>query len=437
MAFSVEVLSGLERKLNISVPAEEIQKEVNDRLKKMATKVKIPGFRPGKVPMNLIKQRYYNAVYHEVIQSMIEPTFTNAINTEKLNVAGSPKIECDSIDIDKDFVYTALVEVFPEFEISELNQEPVEIVISELTDKDIDKMIDNLREQNMSWSDSDSPLKNGDKVVMDFEGFIDDVAFEGGKAKDYEIVLGSGSLIPGFEEALVGAKKGQTLDVNVTFPENYGKDELAGKPARFSVTVNKTMTGTLPEVNEEFVKKFDVKNGTVESFRQDIKENMARELARQLRVMNRETIFEHLMKKNEIELPNVLVDQEIEHLKHEMYHRVFGTEHHANEKIPDFPRELFDEQAKRRVHLGLLFSKYVQKHQLTVAKDRVDAMIDEMVGMYEKPDELRKWYRSNKESLAQIEAVVLEDMTAEKILEDAKVVNKSLDYDAVVNRNKN
>ena len=432
MAVSVEVLSGLERKINITIPAEKIKQEVNSRLKKMSSQIKIPGFRPGKVPANIIRQRYYSAVYHEVVQSMIEPTFLEAIKSENLKVADAPKIEADHLDVDQDFIYTALIEVLPEFELHELDKAEVEIVSAQLSTNDVDNMIEKLRKENMQWAEVDEKLKLEDKAVIDFTGFIDDKPFEGGAAEDYEITLGSNALIPGFEEALVGKKVGQNFDINLTFPETYGSEELAGKAAKFNVTIKKVMQGTLPELDAEFVKQY-IKTDDIEEFKKDITANMQRELDRKLRVLNRDSIFTAFLAKNSIDLPKCLVDREIENLKHEMYHRIFGNEHTENEQIPDFPRELFEEQAIRRVHLGLLMSKYIEHHKLTVAKERVDAMIDELVVSYENPDALRKWYLSNENNLAHIEALVLEDMTAEKILEDATVIKKELSYDQVVN----
>jgi trigger factor len=240
-------------------------------------------------------------------------------------------------------------------------------------------------------------------------------------------------MIPGFEDGIIGNKKEKPFDIKVTFPEDYGHKELAGKEAVFKITIHNVMEGKLPELNDEFASKFNIKEGGIDALKKDIKENMTRELERRVSMMNREKLFDKLMEVNTIELPIALIDKEIEHLKHDMYHRLFGHEHHENEQIPDFPRELFEDQAKRRVHLGLLFSEYVKKHQIVADKDKVNALIERFASAYENPDELRSWYQNSKEHMAEIEALVMEEMVADKIAEDAKVKYKNKDYDSVMN----
>lgn len=437
MAVSVETLTGLERKITVSVPTEQFEKEVGTRIQRLVGKVKIDGFRPGKVPLNVVKQRYADSVRHEVARDLIQTTLFDALKEENLVPAGTPDVEPHDLVAGQDFTYSAVFEVFPEFEIVELDGDKVKIVSSEVKDEDVNKMIKNLREQNKVWHDVSRAVVAHDKVTIDFEGFLGDTPFEGGKGENYEVVLGSGSMIPGFEEGLVGAKKDKEVELNVTFPVDYGHAELAGKEARFKVTVKKVMEGKLPELDDAFVEKFNIKAGGLDALKSDIKENMTRELDRRVSSMNRETIFDVLLEKNKFDLPKSLIDQEIEHLKHEMYHRVFGHEHSEHEKIPDFPREMFEDQAQRRVHLGLLFSEYVKKHEINVDSTRVDAMIEKFATAYEHPEEVRTWYRGNKERLAEVEALVMEELVADKIIANAKVVPNVLDYDHVINPKKN
>lgn len=436
MQVSVETREGLERKLTISVPAEKIEDEVKSRLKDLARKVKIDGFRPGKVPMHEVTKRYSASVRQEVARDMIQSTLFDALKQQELTPAGYPHVEPEVIEEGKDFQYSAVFEVFPSIEINELNKAAVELIKSEVADKDVQAMITKLQEQNKEWHEANHAVKNGDKVVINFEGFLDGVAFDGGKAEGHELIIGSGAMIPGFEDGIIGAKKDKEFEIKVKFPEDYGHNELAGKETTFKITVTKVMTGKLPEVNEEFIKKFGVNEGGIEAFMKDIKDNMVRELERRVGMQNREALFDKLLEVNTIELPKALIDQEIDNLKHEMFHRIFGPKHHDNEKIPDFPRELFEEQAKRRVHLGLLFSEYVKKHQIVATKERVDAMIDKLAGAFEQPEELKSFYQNSKEHLAEIEALVLEEMVSEKIAEDAKVKYKNKDYDSVMNPKK-
>ncbi|KTC81734.1 trigger factor [Legionella cincinnatiensis] len=433
MQVSVETLKGLERKVTISVPAEKVEEEVSLRLKNLARKVKIDGFRPGKVPLHVVTNRYSNSVREEVARDMVQSTLYEALQKNELVPAGYPSVEPEQLEKGKDFKYSATFEVMPVFEIVELNQALVELSRSEVTDKDVEHMVDKLREQNKVWDEVSRAAKNGDKVVIDFAGFLDDKPFDGGSAENHELTLGSGAMIPGFEEGIIGNKKEKPFDIKVNFPADYGHKELAGKEAVFKITIHKIMEGKLPELDDAFAEKFNIKEGGVDALKKDIKENMTRELERRVSMMNREKMFDKLMEVNEVQLPLALIDKEIEHLKHDMYHRIFGHEHHENEKIPDFPRELFEEQAKRRVHLGLLFSEYVKKHQIVPDKDKVNAMIEKFAGAYENPDELRSWYQNSKEHMAEIEALVLEEMVADKIAEGAKIEYKSKDYESVMN----
>lgn len=433
MQVSVETLKGLERKVTVSVPSEKVEEEVSLRLKNLARKVKIDGFRPGKVPLHVVTNRYSNSVREEVARDMVQSTLYEALQKNELVPAGYPSVEPEQLEKGKDFKYSATFEIMPVFEIAELNQAQVELSRAEVTDKDVDHMLDKLREQNKVWDDVSRAAKKDDKVVIDFTGFLDDKPFEGGSAEGHELVLGSGAMIPGFEDGIIGNKKEKPFDIKVTFPADYGHKELAGKEAVFNIIIHKVMEGKLPELDDAFAEKFNIKEGGVEALKKDIKENMTRELDRRVSMMNREKMFDKLMEVNDVPLPTALIDKEIEHLKHDMYHRIFGHEHHENEKIPDFPRELFEEQAKRRVHLGLLFSEYVKKHQIVPDKDKVNAMIEKFAGAYENPDELRTWYQNSKEHMAEIEALVLEEMVADKIAEDAKIEYQSKDYDSVMN----
>ena len=436
MQVSVETLKGLERKVTVSVPTEKVEEEVSLRLRNLARKVKVDGFRPGKVPMDVVKSRYSDSVREEVAREMVQSTLFEALQKNELVPAGYPSVEPEQLEQGKDFKYTATFEILPVFDVAELNGASVELTRSEVTDKDIKEMLDKLREQNKEWHEVSHAVKKGDKVVIDFQGFLDDKPFEGGSAEGHELVIGSGAMIPGFEDGIIGGKKDKPFDIKVKFPEDYGHKDLANKETTFKITIQKVMEGKLPELDDAFAEKFNIKKGGVEALTKDIKDNMTRELERRVAMMNREKLFDKLMEVNKIDLPLALIDKEIEHLKHDMYHRLFGHEHKDNEVIPDFPRELFEEQAKRRVHLGLLFSEYVKKHQITAEKDKVNAMIDKFASAYESPDELRAWYQSSKEHMAEIEALVMEDLVSDKIAADAKIKHKNMDYDSVMNPKK-
>ncbi len=438
MQVSVETLNGLERKVTVSVPSEKIEKEVQLRLRNLIPKLKIHGFRAGKIPLNVVKQRYSDSVRQDVAREMVQPTLFEALKAEKLTPAGEPMIEPLQVETGKDFKYTASFEIYPEVLANEIDlDQEIEIVHAAVTDADLTVMLDNLRAQNKTWHDVSRPVAAGDKTVIDFKGFLGGQAFEGGSADGYEMVIGEGSMIPGFEDGLIGAVKDTQTEIKMNFPDDYGHKELAGKAVIFNVTVVKVMEGILPDLDLAFAEKFNIKEGGVDAFKKDIKENMVRELERRVSSMNRGVIFEKLLEKNKFDLPTVLLDREIEHLKHEMYHQVFGHNHADDEQIPDFPRILFEEKARYRVHLGLLFSEYVKKHAIIADAARVDAMIEKLAGAYEVPDELRNWYQDSSERRADIEALIMEEMVADKIIERAKTIAKKMTYDQVVNPEKN
>lgn len=433
MQVSVETTKGLGRKLTIQVPADRIEKEMTTRIAELAKKVKIDGFRPGKVPVSVVKQRFSKSVQAEVARDLMQSTLYEALQEKDLTPAGTPQVEPGAIDDGKDFEYSATFEVFPEVTIVELDGVEVERVSAEVVDADMDVMLDKLREQHKEWVEVDRASKNGDKINIDFEGFVDDEVFEGGKATEYDLVLGSGSMIPGFEEGLVNLKAAEEKDLSVTFPEDYNQKDLAGKAAIFKIKLHKVLEGQMPEVNDDFVKKFDEKGKTVEEFKTEIKKNMERELKRQVIQLNKEKVFDAFLEKNTTDLPASLIDREIEHLKKDMVNRVFGGQKADMSKLPDLPRDMFESQASRRVHLGLVFSEYVKTHEMKADPKRVDEWLKEHSESYEKPEEVLNWYRGSKERMAEVEGAVLEEQAIEKMLEKAKIKPVTMGYDEVMN----
>jgi len=437
MAVSVETLDGLERKITVSVPTEKIEEEVGLRLKNLVNRVKIDGFRPGKAPMNVVKQRYSESVREEVAREMVQSTLYDALREHDLVPAGTPYIEPGEIILGQDFSYTALFEVFPVFSINELDNAEIEIGHATVSQQDVDALLHKLREQNKKWQPVTRAVENGDRVILDFEGFIDNLPMENAKESGYELVIGDGQMIEGFESGLIGAKLNEPTKLSVTFPESYHEASIAGKPAEFNVIVTEINAGELPELNDAFAELFNIKEGGVDALKKDIESNMIRELERRLSSMNREKIFDAILAINLFDVPNTLVEQEIAHLKHDMYHRIFGHEHSENEKIPDFPRALFEDQAKKRVRMGLLFADYVKKHKLEVDRARVDAMIEKLASAYDNPQELNQWYHEKQERIAEIEALIMEEMVAEKMTENSKMIHKDLSYDDVMAPGKN
>ena len=291
--------------------------------------------------------------------------------------------------------------------LKELKKDKIETVESEITSKDVDEALEKLREQHKEWIKVTRPVADGDKINLDYAGYLDKELFEGGSAQGQELIIGSGSMIPGFEKGIIGGEIGKPFEIKVTFPKDYHDEKLANKKTVFKITINDILEGKLPPLDASFAEKFNIKEGGVKAFQAEIKESMIRELDRRINGMNREKIFDKLIELNPIDLPKALIETEIENLKHELYHNLFGHHHSDEEKIPDFPRELFESRATRRVHLGLLFSKYVEKHEITADPKRVEDLIEKLASAYEDPDELRQWYQKDGENRSELEAVVL------------------------------
>lgn len=427
MAVSLETLSELQRKLTISIADNEIQDEVNVRLKNLAPKVQIPGFRQGKVPLKVVRDRFIDKVRLEVINEMMSNALENAIDSHALKLTAYPSINVVSNPQEGDFSFEAVVEVFPEVAVKELENCEIDIIDAAIDATDVEDMMNKLREHHKEWKDVTRASKNGDQLIIDFKGFIDDVAFSGGEANNFKMLLGEKQMLPDFENGLIERKAGDEFDIEVKFPEDYGQEELNGKTARFSIKVHQVQEGELPEINEEFLKKFNFE-GDMVAFTKDIESNMQRELKKTVSAVNRKNVFDKLIAENTVDLPQGLIDREIGELKHQMFHRIFGAEHHDNEKIPDFPNELFIDEAKRRVHLSLLYLEYVKKHNLTVDDARLDAMIEEMTSMYDDPEQAREMYKKDQRRLEDLKSLLMEEIVMEKILESAKPILKKMNY---------
>ncbi|NCT56227.1 MAG: trigger factor [Legionella sp.] len=434
MTVSVETLEGLERKVNVSVPTTKIEEEVNARLKDIAGRAKMDGFRPGKAPLNLVKQRYAHDVRLDVIREMLQPSLYEALKEHDLSPVAAPRIEPGPIEKDQDFSYAAYFEVFPKFEINALGEAQLEFISSEVTDADVDATIEKLREQHKTWNDVTRAAALGDKLVIDFDVFEGDQELgERGHGRDFEIILGAGAVLPELEASLVGVKKDELSEHTVDFPADWHDVAFAGKTLCFKVTVHQIMEGVLPPLDDELAEKFNIKAGGLEALKKDIRSHMERALERRVNELNRQTTFDEFLKRNPFDLPMALLDEEIQHLRHEFYHQVFGHHHSDDEKIPNFPRHLFEERATRRVHLGLLFSDYVKQNEITADQERVEAMINKSAESYDDPDEVRAWYHNDLKHMAEIEALVIEEKAAEKLIENAIITTKTMAYGEVMN----
>jgi trigger factor len=427
MQVSVENTTALERRMSITVPAERIESQVNKRLQQTAQKAKIPGFRPGKVPMSVIRQRYEADARQEAVGDVIQSSFYEAVVEQKLNPAGQPSIEPKSLEAGKDLEYVAVFEVFPEFSVAGFESISVERLSADVADSDLDNMLEILRKQNVRFEAADRAAANEDQLNIDFVGKIDGEAFAGGSATGTQLVLGSGRMIPGFEDGLVGAKAGEERVLNVTFPEDYQNLDLAGKAAEFTVTVNSVSAPTLPELNEAFFNQFGIKEATLEGFRTEVRKNMERELRQAIKSKVKNQVMDGLLAANPIEVPKALLENEVNRLRVQAVQQFGG-----NIKPDQLPAELFEEQAKRRVELGLIVAEVVKQFDLKPDEARVRELIQEMASAYQEPEQVVAWYYKNEQQMNEVRSVVLEEQVVDTVLQKASVTDKAVSYEEAV-----
>ena len=427
MQVSVENTSALERRMTIAVPAERVETEVNKRLQQTARRAKVPGFRPGKVPMSVIRQRYEDAARQEAFGDLVQASFYEAVVEQKLNPAGAPAVEPKSFEKGKDLEFVAIFEVFPEFTVAGFDSISVERLGAEVADADLDNMLEVLRKQNVRFEAVERAAENEDQLTIDFVGKIDGEAFAGGTAQGTQLVLGSGRMIPGFEEGLVGAKAGEERVLTLSFPEDYQNLDLAGKAAEFTITVNAVAAPQLPELNETFFAQFGIKESTLEGFRTEVRKNMERELRQAIKTKVKNQVMDGLLAANPIEVPKALLENEVNRLRVQAVQQFGG-----NIKPDQLPAELFEEQAKRRVVLGLIVAEVVKQFDLKPDEDRVREMIQEMASAYQEPEQVVAWYYKNDAQLNEVRSVVLEEQVVDTVLQKAKVTDKAVSYEEAV-----
>lgn len=430
MQVSVETTQGLGRRLSITVPADTIKQAVKKELINAAKSVRIDGFRKGKVPMNIVEQRYGASVRQDVLGEAMQRSFVDAIIKEKINPAGAPNYVPGEYKEGEDFTFAVEFEVYPEVELKGLENIAVEKPVVEVNDEDVDAMLDTLRKQQATWKETDRAAEAEDRVTVDFTGSIDGEEFEGGKASDFVLAMGQGRMIPGFEEGLVGHKAGEEFSIDVNFPEDYHAENLKGKAAKFAIVLKKVEERELPELTEEFIKRFGVADGSVAGLRTEVRKNMERELKGAVRNRIKSQAIDGLVSANEIDVPAALIDGEIDVLRRQAAQRFGGNEKQALE----LPRELFEEQAKRRVVVGLLLGEVISTNDLKADEDRVKTLIEEMASAYEDPSEVIEFYSKNKELMNNMRNVALEEQAVEALLAKAKVTEKATTFSELMNQ---
>ena len=446
MATAVETLEKLERRITINVQVADVQAEVEKRLKVRARTAKAPGFRPGKVPMKMVAQQYGYQIENEVLNDKVGRAFSEATSENNLRVAGFPKIEPKTeVAAEGTIAFDATFEVYPEVKIGDLAQAEVEKVTTDVSEGEIDKTIDILRKQRVHYhvkgeqsahgdGGSDLTAKNGDRVTIDFVGTIDGVEFQGGKADDYAFVLGEGRMLAEFENGTLGLKVGESRTFPLSFPADYHGADVAGKTAEFKVTLKQIEWAHMPEVDTEFAKSLGVPDGDLGKMREDIKSNLQREVGNRIKARVKDSVMDALIKNSELDVPKALVDQEVDRLMDQTRQDMVQRGMKINNDMP-FPRELFSEQAERRVRLGLILADIVKTNELQAKPEQVAAQVEEFAQSYEDPQQVIKYYFSDRNRLAEIEALVLEENVVNYVLGKAKVTEKPVAFDELMGNN--
>lgn len=422
----------LERRIDLSIAIADVEKEMEPRLRRMGRNMKVPGFRPGKVPFAMIKQQYGDQARHEVLSEQLDRAFGEAVTAQKLHVAGYPRLEPKASESTTHMEFTAVFEVYPEFVPGDLSSAEIERPTLEISAAEVDKTLDILRKQRVRYDNADRGAAKEDRVVIDFTGKKDGVAFQGGSATDYPFVLGQGMMLPDFENAVEGAKAGETKTFDLTFPEDYHAKDLAGQTVQFEITVKQVQAPRLPDVDADFAKMMGVVDGDVEKMRAEVEANLKREVKRRIEAKVKDQVMEALIKANPIAIPSSLVDMEIQRLmqsaRQDMEQRGM--------KVKDMPLqpEWFAEQAKRRVTLGLILAEVVKTENLQASPEQVRGLVEDMAASYEQPEEVIRWYYAQPQRLSDVEGVAIEANVVEWVLGKAKVTDKAAVFDELMNQ---
>ena len=429
MQVSVESISNLERRLTVEVPQDQVDEAVQKQLKDLARTVKLKGFRPGKVPLKVVASRYGSQVRREVVSDLMQRTFYEAVSQERLRPAGTPRFEPG--ETEAGLRYTATFEIYPEIEPADLSGRQLELPVAEITEADVDETIETIRRQNATWEAVERPAAEGDRVVVDYKGTIDGEPFTGGEGADVAIELGRGRMLPDFEQGLVGAAPGETRTVEVTFPDDYRAREVAGKIARFTVTVKRVEAARLPEVDADFARRLGVADGDVERMRQEVRQSMQRELDEALEAQAKEAVMDLLLEAHRFEVPAALVEEESANLARQMAQNL--QRQGVRENLDALQPALFRDQAERRVRLGLVLAEIVKRQGLAADPARVRAAVERIAAAYEQPEQVVQWYYGERGRLAEIESMELERQVVDWVKEQVQVTEIKRTFREVMN----
>lgn len=428
MQVSVEATNGLERRMTVTIPAEQVEKEVENRLKALSRTVRIAGFRPGKVPVKVVATRYGAQVRNEVIGEVTQTSFREAVTQENLRLAGMPQIEPKEISPGSDLEYTAIFEVFGDVELTPLDDKEIEKPVATITDEDVTTMVDKLRQQRANWVAVERPAQEGDRVNIDFEGTIDGEAFDGNSGQQVALVLGSSSFIPGFEDGLIGCKAGDETTLDLQFPDDYQSEAVAGKPVNFKVKVNEVAEAELPEVDAEFMSSFEVSSGDMDGFLAEIRSSMEAELEQVLKDMTKKRVLDMLYETNSVDVPEAVVQSSIDDMMAQMRSNLGDQGGRVNE----LDRTLFAPSARRKAALGILLNEIARQQGFRAAPERVKQVVENLAESYDQPEQVVRWYYSDRSRLSNIESLVVEEMVVDWVIDNVKVNEKNMTFDEVM-----
>ncbi len=435
MRVSIETTSNLERRLTVGVPSERVDVEVDNRLQKAAQNVKLPGFRPGKVPMKVMRQRFGAGVRQEVLGEVVNQSFREAVIQEKLRPAGQPNIEPKNLEQGKELQYVATFEVFPDVDLVDIKDFAVAKPVSTVTEEDVDRIIEVFRKQQGKWEVAERKALSGDKVNIDYIGTRDDESFVGGTAQDSDLELGSGRMIPGFEDGVIGMEAGSQKTLQLAFPDDYHNQELKGAAVEFKVTLNSVSHLVPAEIDEQLFAKYGVEQGGEGQFRREVAENMARELKNAIEAKVKQQVMDAVLEAHKsLDVPKALIDQEIVGMRNQMFQQFGGAGNQSLDLKSLLPDTMFSENAERRVKLGLVLAEFISRHKLMPDKEKVREAIEEMASTYENPQEVIDYYYSNHQQLSAVESKVLEDQVVEKLLGSAHVTENECSYQEAISR---
>lgn len=426
MQVSIEKVSGIKQVMSITVPVEDVEKAVDARYRAIAKTAKVPGFRPGKVPLDRLKQMYGASVYQEVNAALMRDSYFQALQDEGVEACGYPTMTPEQSDVGQPLQFKAEFEVYPEIKLEPFDGYEVTQAKSEVTEKDVDDMVVKVQEQHKTWQAVDRAAKQGDTVLMDYEGRMDGEAFAGGTAEKATLELGSGQFIEGFEAGLEGVVAGDSKELSLKFPEAYHQKDYAGKDVVFSVKVHEVQQAELPEVNDALAEKLGIKEGGVQALRENLSKHMKRELKQTIASQVKKQVMDALLSNHEFEVPSALVGQETEQLQKAMKARF--AEQFGKMDVPALPASHFTDEATRRVRLGLLLAEVVKVNELTATEDMVTAHLEELAEPYQDSQQIVSWYRSNKDKMAEVKAMVMEQALVDFVLSKAKVSVEEMNY---------